>query len=242
MMAVVAISKRLQSVRGYGRQRRGYHRVAGMRARRVWPSVAGFALVCIVAAGCQGGRGNYLNENDKLRSEVLNLKRTVEKLEKNLTMRVAQIETLEQRLDRSADTTNGAPSDIPSAVSVEFDRLSGSVDTDGDGTTDVLRLYVKTLDQHGRFLPAAGPAEAQVVSIRPGQSPQVLVNQSWTAQEFTEAYRTGATGTHFTLELSLPSHVAEAVDQATVKLSFTDALTGVQLSCQEVMEIRQTAP
>ena len=52
------------------------------------------------SVGCQAGKRNYVNENDKLRSQNLNLTRTVTKLEKSLAMRLAQIDGLEQRLGR----------------------------------------------------------------------------------------------------------------------------------------------
>jgi hypothetical protein len=196
----------------------------------------GAGAACLVLVGC-GGR-NYLNENDKLRSDNLALRQTVQELEESLRLRVAQVDSLQQAQGLRSRAEGAAASDLPRVVKVGLGRLSGAVDTDGDGHADLLRLYVLTNDQQGRFIPAIGPATVQAVAIEPGEPPRVLAERSFTPKEFVRAYRTGLMGTHFTLELPLPAALPEGVETATVKIVFTDASTGARLSCEEVVTVR----
>ena len=66
------------------------------REGMAWITAA--ACLCLLASGCSSSPRDYLNENDRLRSENLTLNRTVQKLEKRLDLRLKQIDVLEQRL------------------------------------------------------------------------------------------------------------------------------------------------
>ena len=206
-------------------------------ARCVLRVVVAVCLGLGFSVGCQAGKRNYVNENDKLRSQNLNLTRTVTKLEKSLAMRLAQIDGLEQRLGHTVKVAGVTSSDIPRLVSVVFGRLSGAVDTNNDHVDDTLRLYVQTLDQHGRFIPVAAVAEVQVVMLCPGKPPVELTDRTWEPKAFEQSYRSSLAGTHYTLELPLLLDQPDAVDPVTVKLSLTDAATGVRLSCQQAVTI-----
>ena len=108
-------------------------------------SLLRIGLVCLVAAGCRGKSGQYLNENDKLRSENLSLRHKVEKLEKDLVLRLAQVQTLENQLDASVAIEGVDASQVPQLVAVTFGRFTGAVDTSENGSHDLIRVYLKTL-------------------------------------------------------------------------------------------------
>lgn len=203
-------------------------------------AVAAVWAGCSLLAGCGTAGRDYLNENDRLRSENLTLNRTVQKLQKTLDLRLKQIEVLEQQLGGATKVVGVEPSDIPRLVALEMGRLSGVIDTNSDGVNDTIRVYVRTVDQYGHFMRVMGPADIQVVSIDPGRDPVVLVDESLTAQQFEQAYRSGVTGTHYTLTVSLPASQGGEVKELIVKVVLTDAGSGVKISCQRVLSMGQT--
>ncbi len=200
----------------------------------VW---GGLVLACL--SGCPSGPKNFLNENDRLRSENIALRRRVQELEGDLKNQVQLVGTLQQQIEARTKLAEVSSADLPQVVGIRFGRYSGLVDTDQDGTVDTLRLYVQTYDQHGWFLPAIGPAKAQAVVIQPGQSPQIIAQQSLTPKQFERSYRSGITGSHFTLEIPFDGSLPQGVDQITVKVVLTDAATGVAHSHEQPISVRR---
>lgn len=192
-----------------------------------------------ILPGCFSGRIGGSTELDQvideLRQDNLALRRQVAELEQTLAGRQAYIEVLGQQL-KGSQPVEGAQ--VPKAVSIEFDRFSGAVDTNGDKADDLLRVYVRPRDQRGRFLPVAGSASVQAVAIRQGQDPLVIASAVLTADQWEDAYRSGVTGTHYTLELPLPEKLPRGVRELTVQVVLIDGATGVELSHQAVMSAR----
>ena len=192
-------------------------------------------LIGLLTIGCTRGPRNFLNENDELRRNNLQLRKQVDQLQEKVTLRVAEIEKLQQQLERHPAKVEGA--NVPEVVTLRFDRYSGAIDTDSDGADDHIRVYLKTLDQHGRFIPVAGRALLQAVVINADATAQVLAQKTFEPTELDATFRTSITGTHYTLDLPLPAPLQSQVDHVTVKLSFTDAATGTELTHETAMSL-----
>ena len=219
-------------------RRCGAFNTASQRGRSVRSAGIRVWLVCVAMTGCQIGTRDYTNENDKLRGENLQLRAKVTELENALRQRQSQLKALETRIGNQGAVSGVAPSDLPHVVEIRFGRLSGAVDTDSDGRDDIIRVYAKTKDHLGRFLPAIGPAVIQAVVILPDRQPEVLAQRALTPKEFEASYRTGLTGSHFTIELTLPDQWPGEVEQVTVKLTFTDAATGASHRHEQAIAIQ----
>ena len=163
------------------------------------------------------------------------MRRDVEQLEKDTAARVAQIQTLERQANTDVMVEGVDASELPRVVAVAFERFTGVVDTDGDGVSDLVRVYLRTTDQHGRFMPAAGSVVLQLVVISPGKGPVVLAERAYSPREFHESYRSGLTGTHYTLEVELPAPLPDITTPVTLKAVFTDAATGVGHSVEQAV-------
>jgi hypothetical protein len=198
---------------------------------------APLVLLALLLTACAGPDPAKISaESDRLRKENLDLSRQVDELKTKTDLQQAQINTLQQRLETKSKVEGVAPADVPAAVTLRFDRYSGFYDTDGDGQPDTLRVYLETLDQRGRFVPVAGRAVLQAVVITPDQPPAVLAQRDFEPAQFDQAYRTGFTGTHYTLEAKLAAPLPSGVNEATVKVTVTDAATGAVLSQQQAMK------
>ncbi len=137
-------------------------------------SAARLRFVAAAAAllSCACGPGDFANTNDDLRRENLQLQREVETLSTRLEHEVQAQRVL---LGRAAGTPADLPEGVrpPVLVQVTMDRYGSAVDTDGDGLSDIVRLYVYPRDQQDRMLPTAGTLTARVVDLG-GETPAVL--------------------------------------------------------------------
>lgn len=211
-------------------------RVGALVSRRPAVTLAVLVLVTFPLAACSSGPRNFFNENDRLRKENARLLQQVEELQRNIELRLAEIKQLESQ-SPNAPAIEGAS--VPRAVELKFDRHSGAIDTNGDGTDDTLRVYVRPLDQRGRFIVVAGRMSLQAVAITPGQQPALLIDRVFTPAEIDAAYRSGLTGTHYTLEAPLPNPLPDGVNEVTVKITFTDAADGAVITAETPTKLRR---
>ncbi|MCC6680104.1 MAG: hypothetical protein IT445_04285 [Phycisphaeraceae bacterium] len=191
-------------------------------------------VLCSLLSGC--GPKNFKNDNDQLRAERLELQRRVAELEQQLQQRSGEIAALRAVQTNGAESLPGAGAPVFSMI--KLDRYTGPIDSDGNGRDDSLRLYVRTLDQLGRMMPVSARANVQMVELSEGQPPKLYQEKVFEPNDFDAAYRTGLTGTHYTLELSLPP---EAPAELTVKVTVTD-LTGITHSAQQAFHISNSSP
>lgn len=201
---------------------------------------AAAALGLVVLAGCQIGPRNFENENDRLRAQNLALRQEVEALEDRLELRLGELETLRQQVNPATQPGADVPQgESPVLSRLEFDRLSGPVDEDGDEADDLIRVYLEPQDQRGRLLPVAGRAVVRAVTIPAEGEPTLLAERVYEPEAFESAWRSGITGRHYTLELPLPEPLPEHAGDVTVKVTFTQANTGHQLTAQQPMTLRR---
>jgi hypothetical protein len=182
------------------------------------------AMVMLLVS-CAQGPDKISRENDRLRKSNLKLTRKVEKLEQDIEARVNQVNSLQKQLGRSPKTQNG---ELLQAASIGFGRYSGALDTTKNGRDNLLRIYLLTLDQRGRFIPVSGKVNLQVAHLTEGQPPKIIAEKTFAGKDLDKTYRSGVTGTHYTLETSLPSESpgSPGLDHVAVRVTFTDAATG----------------
>lgn len=202
------------------------------------------ALGMLWLGGCQrarvGGEQGVDATLNALRNENAALREQVTRLEAELARRVAVIQRLEAEGKLPPTEVPGvSAADLPRFDRLSFGRYSGAIDSDNDQRDDLVRVYLQTLDQFGRFVPVAGAASIQAVVVRPNRDPQVLARRDYTAEQFQEAYRSGFLGTHYTLELPLPGDMPAGVDRATVQVTVTDAASGKVVSTEQVVSIKR---
>lgn len=198
--------------------------------------------MAIPLGGCRmvlGTPRDMRTENDRLRRENMELRREVEALNDQLEARAGELESLRRQLDR-VEAAPMPDAEVPTLARLRMGRYSGGVDTTGDGVDDLIRVYLRPLDQRNRVLPVAGRAMVRAVALPPDEEPRLLAERTYAPPEFDRAWRSGFTGSHFTLELELPADLDESIEEVTVRVTFTQARTGVELTTQEGFRIRRS--
>jgi len=189
-------------------------------------------MTCLLALTACGPDPSTLSEqNDALRRQNLELKREVEDLNRRIEGRLEQLRAMEH--NRPTHATTGDVVDRPTLTSIKLGRFSGLADDDGDGRLDTARVYVKTMDQRGRFLPVTGTATLKAVRIPADDQadPVVLAEQAFDRDAWENAFHSGFAGTHYTLEAPLADPVTDPQTVA-VQVTVIDAATGAAFTQQ----------
>jgi hypothetical protein len=187
-------------------------------------------LLALLLPGC-GGVKNYANDNDRLRAENLDLRDKVESLFNDLAATKKALE-IEQRRT-AAKLPEGFTRPIASRF--EIGGLSGSIDTNEDGVQDAVRLYLRTYEPSGKFIPMLASMDVSLVYIPPGQPAVTVATVTFDPQQFNDGYRTGLTGTHYTLVVPLAKPPPPGVTQLTARVKLTDAASGVILEAERTV-------
>lgn len=185
--------------------------------------------LCIIIGlcGCQGScNQKLLEENKTLALEYSNLSKQVEDLSNaNLALQ-SQLLTL-SGLDPTAKIIN-----IVTVDKIEVAQRTSIYDKDRDGIKESLIVYLKTLDEYGDAIKAAGQVDVELwnLDLPPEQSKIV----SWTIKP--SELKNKWAGTVMTNYYRLVFDVLPVLDATkgnlTVKVSFTDYLTGKKFSEQ----------
>lgn len=197
----------------------------------------GFCLLLIallMLPAC--GKRNFINENDKLRAEKLELKETIGELEQQLSFRTTELQAIRQQLDEGPSKIDGV--ELPRLAGLVLGMYSGPIDSDGDLQYDAIRVYARPVDQHGRQITAAGKVRLRLITVPAEGDPQTILDQRLTPDEFHNSYRSGVTGTHYTLKADLPD---ERPDQAKLHVTLTDAATGRTFVAEKAISLKWDA-
>ena len=186
------------------------------------------ALLATLTA-CGPSTGTLSQQNDELRRQNLELKQEVDELSRRIQGRLEQLRAMESQPGVAA----AQAADRPTLTSIAFAKFSGVADDDGDGQRDTARVYIKTLDQRGRFLPVTGSATLKAVRIPDEGQPIVLAERRWGRDAWEQAFHTGFAGTHYTLEAELQQTPQDA-GPVTIQVTVTDAATGASFTEQLV--------
>lgn len=191
--------------------------------------LAAATVAAVSASGCSvrvGGRDPVL-VNRELREENVELTMQNEELAELVSGLKGRLKSVEAALaENPSPSHQAAAKGAPVLAGVELDRYSGPVDTDGDDRDDVIRLYIKPMDQHGTLLRWPINAEVRAVTVPAEGEPRVVAMRSFDADEFKKAFREGFTGSHYTLELPLPEELGEDAGQLAVRVVLHDRVHG----------------
>lgn len=191
-------------------------------------------------AGCTvkvGGSGLSLDEqNDALRRTNLQLNQQLKATQTELGRLESELILSRRERTTAVEPIEGAV--IPVLVALDFARYTGPLDLDDDGVDDELRLYLRPLDQFGRMLVVAAEIDVQVVALSTGQPPRVVIEKTFSAPVFRDAYRTALTGDHFSLTMPLEREALRGVGEAVVHISLTNAADGSTIALQQVFTVR----
>ncbi len=201
---------------------------SAIKYRLVVAALAG----CVLVLGCDRGVEKSLFDQVKLLSEEkTELKLEVEKLQGANEELTKQVETLlalgpEVRLEV-----------LGRLESIEISGRSGlyDKDKDEDGTKESLVVYVRTIDDAGDAIKAVGSVEVQLWDLE-AENDARLAQWQIRPEELKRLWSSTVMTSYYRLTFDVSELLRNNENELTVKVTFTDYITGNILRKQRVIK------
>jgi hypothetical protein len=192
------------------------------------------SIFCLlVPAGC-----NKTNEKSQLLEQVKQL--TDEKSQ--LTSRIKQAESEKKQLQEQVQVLSALPEDVKgenlyNLQQIKIGRLTGFFDKkNDDDKKDTLIVYVQTIDDLGDKIKASGTAEVELWDLDQPSGQAKLDNWKVEPQELKKLWYATMLSINYRLTFDITDIVKDFDKPYTVKVKFTDYLSGRTFEDQMVIE------
>lgn len=190
-----------------------------------------------------GGCGpDYSRINDELRAQTLQLERDLDQAKGDVADRDATIEQLEKQLDnkmpRVETLSKERLKDLFTTTRVEIQKNSTAWDFDGDRVPDGFRVFIRTYADGDR-VPTAGAVKVELFDLADGENSAELKIGEWhfTPEQLKKLWNANLGLNHFALDCRPIANMPK--DEATIRATFTDALTGNVFVAQQRILLRK---
>jgi hypothetical protein len=188
------------------------------------------ALAAASAAGCVDDRlvqadaevRQYREENAKLKADVRSRQQVIAEQQE-------QIRTLQALGEKRLDL-------LFHVSAIKLGRYTAGVDLDGKDGDDGVRVYLQPVDGDGHAIKAAGAVTIQLFDLAAKAEENLLGEYNYPAEEIAKNWSAGFLTYHYRFDCpwksSPPTH-----PEITVRVAFTDYLTGKQFTAQKVCTV-----
>lgn len=204
---------------------------ANVSSRHASQSLILAGCILIFATGCQSSSETepLLTERiDKLSQEKTLLQRQVE-----------QLTTENTRLEKRVETLSAIPKDqleLWSLRRIEIGRFTGLYDKDKDGTKEQFVVYVQPIDQDGDLIKSPGSVDVQLWDLNKSGAEAMLGQWQVEPKELKKRWVKALLSTSYRLVFDITDQASQSAEPLTVKVTFTDLLTGKVFQEQKVIE------
>ena len=183
-------------------------------------------VLAVAAAGCETAREKVPKNNDQV---------TQQQLQKQIDETKARNEQLEKQL-RVLSGLKVAPNEIYDLQQVKIGRYTNLYDKNKDGKKEKLIVYVQPVDKYDDAIKAAGNIEVELWNLN-NKDGQAQIGQ-WRIepQELKKLWFSGMIGANYRLMFDMSDKMNMLQSPLTVKIVFTDYLTGKVFTQQKTIE------
>jgi len=186
----------------------------------------------VIAAGCEnaGSRASTAKEIQMLKQE-----------KPQLTRQIEQSKSETERLKEHIQVLSALS---PEAKLEYFDRLwriritgyTNLYDKDKDGRKEKLIVYIQPIDRDGDIIKAAGAVDVQLWDLNKEQGQALLGQWHVAPNELKKLWLAKFLTTNYRLTFDVADKIDEYEEPLTVKVTFTDYLTGKVFKEQKVIK------
>jgi len=183
-------------------------------------------ILIVVAAGCETARENVPKDNAQ--STQLQLQKQVDETK-------ARNEQLENQL-KVLGGLKVTPNEIYDLKQVKIGRYTNFYDKNKDGKKEKLIVYVQPVDKYDDAVKAAGAVDVELWNLN-NKDGQALIGQ-WRVEppELKKLWFSGMLGANYRLMFDMTDKMDTLQSPLTVKVVFTDYLTGKVFKEQKNIE------
>jgi len=188
-------------------------------------------LTAMAPAGC--GIGSARKHPLELKVEALQQEKA--EVARDLEQCQVEKEQLRQQVKALAVLPKEGRENFYKLTSVRIARFTGFYDTDKDGRREKLLVYVQPTDTNGDIIKAAGTVHVQLWNLN-GPGDQSLIGEWQVEPDRLRKLWVGALVSDYRLAFDVSLTPELLAQPLTVKIAFTDYLTGEVLRDQTIIE------
>jgi hypothetical protein len=192
-------------------------------------------LVVGVLAGCNGP--TTTERFRQLDQKVRELTDQVEKLNGDLASKNALITAQQQQIATLQRLGAERLEKLYYVTAIKLERLTGGADYDGKPGDDGITVYLQPVDQNGHVIKAAGDIRIELFDLSNPDGRRLIGEYVWDVDHTRELWHGRLMTHHYTAKCPWrtgpPAH-----DEVTIRVAFTDYLTGQTFRAQQVAKIR----
>jgi hypothetical protein len=160
-----------------------------------------------------------------------------------LQEQVDQSESENEKLKEQVQVLSGLPEDVKlenlySLQKIKIGRYTGFFDKDKDGTREKLIVYVQPVDEDGDAIKATGAVNVQLWDLDRADGEALLGKWDVEPGELKEMWFKTLLTVNYRLMFGAPETVESLDEQLTVKVTFTDYLSGKIFKEQKIIKPR----
>jgi hypothetical protein len=204
-------------------------------------------LVCIAAlilAGCEAfQQGGGDNELGRAHEQIQAQKEHIEKLENDLIAAKATIDHQAEQIHTLLDLGDARMSKLIVPVEIRLTRMTGGYENDDVPGDDGVIAYVQPIDADGDVVKVAGSLEMDVFDLANPSAESLVAHAELDVDNTRKAWHGRLWTNHFTIKCPWPppNRTPPKHRELTVRVRFTDYLTGNVLTAQMTCEIKLPA-
>jgi len=195
------------------------------------PFILTVSLLAVVA-GCQnnGNKPTPAEQINTLKQENIRIARQVEQLKKE-----------NKRLEDRCDVLSGLPEQVKGQnlyrlKTIKITRYTNLYDKDKDGQYEKLIVYIQPIDEDGDIIKAAGAVDVQLWDLNKEQSQALLGQWRVSRSELKKLWFATLIIINYRLTFDVADKIDKFDEPLTVKVTFTDYLSGRVFKEQKVIE------
>jgi len=205
---------------------------AQLYAIRYWLFAIFAGSLLAVAAGCDSA-----DRPDPLKEQINSLKQ--EKTQ--LTRQIKQSGLENEKLKKQIQVLSGLPADakLENFYNLQRVKISGYTDfydKDKDGRKEKLIVYIQPIDQDGDVVKATGSVEVQLWNLNRPNGNALLGQWRVEPDELRKLWFATLITINYRLTFDVADKIEKLEEPLTVKLTFTDHLSGKVFKEQKVIE------
>ena len=197
-----------------------------------FPAVIRLVPAALLLVGCIGPNGEDAAARlRRCQKENESLKANVQYLQAELIAGQEQIRTLQALGDKRMDL-------LFSVSDITIGKYTAGVDLDDKDGQDGVRVYLTPIDRDGHALKAAGSVKIQMFDLAAKEN--MVAECNFPVERISEQWSGGFMAYHYRFDCpwgKQPEH-----DELTVRVEFTDYLTGKTFTAQKVCRLKLTGP
>lgn len=187
-----------------------------------------------VAAGCEnaGSRASPAEELNTLRQEKTQLTRQIERSKSE-----------NEQLKEHIQVLSGLPPEVnlenlDRLLRIKISGYTNLYDKDKDGRKEKLIVYIQPIDRDGDIIKAAGAVDVQLWDLNKDNGQALLGQWHFEPNELKKLWFTKLITVSYRLTFDVADKIDEFEEPLTVKMTFTDYLTGKVFKEQRVIKPR----